>query len=613
MRTEVRFLIAITLMMGVLVGTNYLFPPVVEEEIPGELEGVLGDSTTGEGVAGAPSGEGVRLPGQVTGDTSIPDVGVSSSTGEVAAAPPFSDVSVEGPLFRMALSSRGAVVTSVRLNGFESFAQEGDVELVPADVRGFLGSRMVVDADTLDLSELPFSVTPADGLRLSETGNAQTLSFRYEHPTSDFFVEVRYTFNPDDYLVGVETIFPEGINRAALLIDMGSGLAFNEVDQGTEQTMMAYSANSVQEGIRSKALGRVKEIEVVEGPLYWAATKSKFFVAALLTDPAEGNETFFGSFQAVPIPDADRAQMQVGMAVGNDGRVEYDAYLGPIERDRLTALGNELQEVNPYGWRFFRPIIRPFVGVILWILNYLHDTLNVGYGWVLVIFGVMLRILLWPLNQKAMRSQIKNMAVQPLMQEIQKKYKHDQERLQKEMLKLYKEHGFNPLGGCLPMLIPFPVLIALFFVFQNTIQLRGESFLWLPDLSAPDPLYALPILMAASMFLIQLISTRSMEQTNPQMKMMMYVMPVMFGFFFFKLASGLNLYYMTANVATLPQQWLIAKERKAARAKGPLKLTSDDESDGAEVQAKASVKEIDGGGGGLSRARRRRQNRNDKK
>jgi YidC/Oxa1 family membrane protein insertase len=158
------------------------------------------------------------------------------------------------------------------------------------------------------------------------------------------------------------------------------------------------------------------------------------------------------------------------------------------------------------------------------------------------------------------------MAVQPLVQEIQSKYKDNPERLQKEMMKLYKEHGFNPLAGCLPMLLPWPVLIALFFVFQNTIEFRGVPFLWLPDLSAPDPLYLLPLFLGVSMFLMQWVSMRSVEQTNPQMKMMMYIMPVMMVFIFFRLASGLNLYYATANIATIPQQVWIAKERRKVRS-----------------------------------------------
>jgi YidC/Oxa1 family membrane protein insertase len=266
--------------------------------------------------------------------------------------------------------------------------------------------------------------------------------------------------------------------------------------------------------------------------------------------------------------------MSATQAVASDGRVNYRLYVGPQEFSRLEALGSDMQNANPYGWKFMRPIVRPFAGIIIKILGFLHDNLNIGYGWVLILFGIMMRIVLFPLNQKGMKAQMRNMAVQPLMQEIQAKYKDNPEKLQKEMLKLHKEHGFNPLAGCLPMLLPWPVLIALFFVFQNTIELRGVSFLWLPDLSAPDPYFILPVFLGISMFLLQWVSMRTMPQQNPQMKMMMYLMPIMMVVIFFQLASGLNLYYATANIATLPQQIYIANERKKAQAKPPLTMSS---------------------------------------
>ena len=198
---------------------------------------------------------------------------------------------------------------------------------------------------------------------------------------------------------------------------------------------------------------------------------------------------------------------------------------------------------------------------------FFHTQLNLGYGWVLVLFGVIMRIVLWPLNQKAMRAQLKNMAVQPQIQEIQAKYKDNPEKLQKEMMRLYKEEGFNPFAGCLPLLLPWPILIALFFVFQNTIELRGVSFGWLPDLSAPDPLYILPVFLGVSMFLMQWVSMRAIDQQNPQMKMMLWIMPIMMVFIFFKLASGLNLYYAVSNIATIPQQIWINNERKKMKVK----------------------------------------------
>jgi len=155
-----------------------------------------------------------------------------------------------------------------------------------------------------------------------------------------------------------------------------------------------------------------------------------------------------------------------------------------------------------------------------------------------------------------------------MMKEIQEKYKNDPQKVQQEMFKLYKEHGVNPLGGCWPMLLPMPVLFALFFVFQNTIELRGASFLWLPDLSRPDPIYIIPVIMGLSMWGLTKVGQVGMEP-NPQMKMMLYIMPVMMTFLFLNFASGLNLYYTVMNIASLPQQWMLAREHPEQRAEVP--------------------------------------------
>jgi YidC/Oxa1 family membrane protein insertase len=159
-------------------------------------------------------------------------------------------------------------------------------------------------------------------------------------------------------------------------------------------------------------------------------------------------------------------------------------------------------------------------------------------------------------------------AVQPLMQEIQTRYKKEPEKLQREMLKLYKEHKVNPLGGCLPMLLPMPVLLALFFVFSNTIEFRGVPFLWLPDLARHDPYYIIPLVMGLSMFAVSKIGQRGLPP-NPQAKMLLYVMPAVLTFVFLKLASGLNLYYAVQNLISLPQQWQISQRRMKTQGRAP--------------------------------------------
>ncbi len=148
----------------------------------------------------------------------------------------------------------------------------------------------------------------------------------------------------------------------------------------------------------------------------------------------------------------------------------------------------------------------------------------------------------------------------PLLKEVQTKYKNDPERQQKETLKIYREHNVNPLGGCLPMLIPYPMLLALYFVFQYMIELRGSSFLWLPDLSRYDPYFILPIVMGLSMFALSKIGQRGMPP-NPQTATMLYMMPAMMTFIFLRLSSGLNLYYLVSNLFSLPQQWMLSQKR----------------------------------------------------
>ncbi|NNF27604.1 MAG: membrane protein insertase YidC [Gemmatimonadetes bacterium] len=564
MRTEFRFVVAIALMMGVLVATNILFPPIVPDDpVPEAPAAAETPPPAGDPEAAEPS-----LPPSLPPQVSESDLPAEEEEPSVAGAEERT-IRITTPLYEMELSNRGAVVRSVRVTQYASFAREGAAELVEEPATGMLGTGLVVAGDTVDLSDFVYTVEPEGDLQLEEESEPRTLTLRYDHPEGRFFHEIRYTYYADRYLVDVDGSLP-ALDRAALFVDLGPGLAYNELDQSGEASMAAYAGNRADGGIENRLLRSVDEPEVLEGPLLWGAAKSKFFVAAVLPGTAAQQGDPLAGVWAEPAGE-DRARIRVAAQVQSDGRYAYRTYLGPIERSRLMAAGDDLHEVNPYGWAFLRPIIRPFVGVILWVLNFLHDQLLIGYGWVLIIFAVLMRVLLWPLNQRAMRSQLRNMAVQPLLQEIQAKYKNDPERLQKEMTKLWKDHGFNPFGGCLPMLIPYPVLIALFFVFQNTIELRGQPFLWLPDLSAPDPLYLLPLLMGLSMFLLQWISFRSMDQVNPQMKMMMWIMPIMMVFIFFRFASGLNLYYAAVNVATLPQQYWIAGERKKVRAAGPPK------------------------------------------
>ena len=339
------------------------------------------------------------------------------------------------------------------------------------------------------------------------------------------------------------------------MLGLGSGLQSNEWDPEADyKANLAFAARG-PEGVESRKISDVEPAErtSLDGPFDWVAVRTKYFVMAVVLPLEAGPEGRFGGLMVRGLSVPHRAEGAASFPLARDGSFAYTIYVGPTDHGRLSTVGRELQ-----------PVLRPLAAGITSLLVWFHKALGLGYGWVLILFGIGIRVILFPLYQKSMRSQMATMRVQPLMKEIQEKYKNEPQRMQQETMKLYREHKINPLGGCLPMLLPFPILIALFFVFRDTIEFRGVPFLWLPDLSRADPYYIIPVLMGASIFLLQWISQRSMPQVNPQMKMMMWIMPIMMTVLFLRFASGLNLYYATMNLASLPQQLLLVKERRAA-------------------------------------------------
>jgi YidC/Oxa1 family membrane protein insertase len=264
---------------------------------------------------------------------------------------------------------------------------------------------------------------------------------------------------------------------------------------------------------------------------------------------------------------ATRTALALTLPVPPSGDFRSGLYLGPLEYRRLARLGHDLDDANPYGG-FFRPIVKPVSVFVVNILLWMHERLALNYGWVLIIFGVLVRLLLWPLSQRALESGIRMQAVAPLMKEVQERYKNEPDRLQREMMKIYKEHKVNPLGGCLPTLLPWPVLIALFFVFSNTIEFRGVAFLWLPDLSRADPYYVIPVVMGLSMYVVSKVGQLGLPP-NPQTKTLLYFMPIMMTFLFLRFASGVNLYYTVSNFVSIPQQYLIARRRLREQGQRP--------------------------------------------
>jgi YidC/Oxa1 family membrane protein insertase len=483
-----------------------------------------------------------------------------ASPGEGAATSPEDTILIHTPLASYGISTRGARLVTATLAKYESQVPGHTSQRVELILPGseLLGLRLVVGADTVRLDDWQFTASTSDHSIDGPT------SVEFTAAQGGVAVRLVYTFQPDAYQIGVEgSVTGVGPNGGLLLVGMGPGLANTEANLVENERSMGFVTKAQSTKFTSFQSLDTAQVVTASGPFEWVAVKSKYFVTAILAFEAGAQP--IGGLAVRPEPQpgqkkADRAGIWASMLLPAEGGFRYTGYAGPMEYSRLAKVGHDFDDVNPYGWPGFRTIIRPVAVAVRWLLVWMHDNLHLAYGMVLVLFGILVRLVLWPLNQKAMRSTMAMQAIQPELKAIQDKYKEDPQRLQQEMFKLYKEHSVNPLGGCWPMLLPMPVLLALFFVFQNTIELRGQAFLWLPDLSRPDPLYIIPLIMGLSMFWLTKMGQRGIPP-NPQMKMMMYVMPIMMTVLFLNFASGLNLYYAVSNLASVPQQWLISQER----------------------------------------------------
>ncbi len=544
-----RVILAVFLMIIVWIAPMLIWPPKPTARRP---DGPTADSTASPGAVDSAQREAPAAP--PSGRPAVPPSDVASED----------TVWVTSLLYRLGFSTSGGRLVSAQLLQYHSFAA-GDsgkpVELVPRG-SAFLRHRLALPSgDTVSLDDWTLQPSPnASGLVLQAGEGEKSLRFEGERGGSHLTLD--YRFVPDEYRFGVRgTVTGLGSGGALLLIDLADGLRSAEkdsLDDFRNYSVVTKASKAERTDFSSLDPG---ERALLDGPFEWVGVKSKYFFTAALAIE-EGQPTFGGAI-AVGGPRtgkaATRANVTITMPVQSAGGFRYQVFAGPLEYRHLARIGHGLDDANPYGW-IFRPIIQPVSVFVVNILLWMHERLNLAYGWVLILFGIVVRILLWPLNQKAMESGIRMQAVAPLLKETQDKYKNDPERLQREMLRIYREHKVNPFGGCLPMLLPMPVLLALFFVFANTIAFRGVPFLWLPDLSRPDPYYIIPIVMGLSMFALSKVGQIGVPP-NPQTKMMLYFMPIFLTVLFLNFASGLNLYYAAQNIFSIPQQYLIARRR----------------------------------------------------
>jgi YidC/Oxa1 family membrane protein insertase len=550
-----RTLLALALMALVIVITPRLFPS--RRAAP---------STTDTTAVSAPAG--TTTPAKPVDATTIAPIDSTAKTAAVQpsvarrdTAPPES-VTLATPRAEYSLVNPGAVPEAVHIASYKNL-RPGHATNAPAvtiaDGTGpLLGYRIARGADTIQLDTVRFTVAK-QGSTVTFTSPVATVS--YETTSDGFRTAVKGT---------VAGTGP----GATLFIDLPTTIRSVEADTADDMRHLAFGYKIPLRDVSSVPFAKLDPgtVRPDTGSFQWVSLRSKYWLVALMQPVGSKPAGIFrglvmrGGPRVGKIPTL--AQATTSLPLSNGG-FAFDLYVGPQSWQELHAMGNDLENVNPYaGW--FHAVVQPFATIVMRVLLWMRAAFRVNYGWVLVLFGVGIRFLLWPLNQKAMRTSIQMQRLQPELTEIQKRYKDDPDKQRQALVKVYADHGmspFSPMLGCVPMLLPMPVLFALYWVFQNTIEFRGVSFLWLPDISLRDPLYIIPIVMGASMFLLSWIGMRA-SPPNPQAKVMSYMMPAMFTVMFLNFASGLNLYYAAQNIAALPQQWVLTRERVRAGVGG---------------------------------------------
>ena len=401
-------------------------------------------------------------------------------------------------------------------------------------------------------------------------GQYESITYRYTDPAGNFTVDKTFSPHPDardDEQFALDM----DISVESQIGDDGGALAgqpqldiFARDDPEREDHLLDFRPDLL-EGVCHNAEDTERvAFENLEGyqqfsqySVIWAGTDTRYFLtAAVPIDGATACSFDFGNDEFIHTRIYHDG---ITIGPGDSWQQSYKLFMGPKHFDILNRAGHDLQESVDYG--LFSFLARP----LRWSLSRLYNfTMNWGLAIILLTF--IIKMVLWPITGKAYTSAEKMKQIQPQIKEIREKYEDDQQRMTEETMKAFRENDVSPLG-CLPLLLQLPILYGLFVMIYNSVELYQAEFLYFADLSAPDPYYALPVLMGAVMFIQQKITMSASATGNPQMKVVMKVMPVAFTGFMLFLPAGLVLYYLLNLLIGLLQQFLIKRKfRKAEEA-----------------------------------------------
>jgi YidC/Oxa1 family membrane protein insertase len=582
-----RLLIALALSVVILFGWSYLFPPPANNQQNANVS-----PTPAEAPTPAP-----------TAQSSQPDSQGAPVSSAAPDAIPQRTVKVETPLYKIELDSRGAIVKSwiIKKNREKggdgkplrsvssTKNQDHPLELVSQEGlgHGLAPLKIVTGRQDLDavIASRNFALGGVEGdatdVRLDlNPGEQKSVELSMKEPGSGVEVIKRLTFDADNYAVRLETKVLQGgqpVPGAKMTVGPNIG------DQGVPHydfysiapEAIAATGEKV-EHLTAQQIDQNKEsphVHVFNAPAHWAGVGDTYFAMTLvLPSPAPGLEYRTEKLEK-QVNGQDRFLITGYAPVPTDGSPTY-VFAGPKDHDQLQETSEfinknlpsaqiDLGQLINYGWT--QRVTKPLATPIIWSIKQLNR-LTGNYGLAIILFTIFVYTLFFPLKWRSSKSMKKAQKLAPQMKELQEKIKGMKQNdprlkeLQVEQLRLMKEG--NPLGGCLPLLIQMPFLIALYVAITISIDFRQSSFLWIQDLSAGDPTKLLPILMASSMLVLQLI-TPAPSADPLQKKMMAVIMPMMMLYILWSAPAGLLVYWLVGNLVGFGQQMLINRMLKS--------------------------------------------------
>ncbi len=477
-------------------------------------------------------------------------------------------ITISGPLYEAAVSSRGAKLVSFKLKNFKEtisgddlvniFNQRGPdtsgptLELTTRDQR-------FIDAGLDYQTDSPTNITLNPG---------KSVSLIFTAVTSDnVAITKSYSFDPELYLIGFSFKLANRSDGARnYLVSLPWSKVFT-VHPGDRFAW--HSASILLNGqLKDYSITSIKGDEELSGDIGWAGLGDTYFFKSLVFPERPANKVSLFKARA----DLTEIKVRYGaadMEPGTSYSADLALYLGPREHQALMQAGHDLHKALVYS--FYRFLDWPAQG-LMFFLRFVYSGFTVGgikipgvgnYGWAIILLTVLIKILFIPLTHKSMKSMKRMQDIQPLVAKVKEQYKDDKMAQNKAVMELFREHNASPAGSCLPMLLQFPVFIALYQALAYSIELRHAPFVCIPqiyfciqDLSAPDPYYVTPVVMGLTMLIQQWLTPTG---GDPTQKKIMMIMPVVFTWMFLGFPAGLVLYWMVNNILSIGQQLVTNK------------------------------------------------------